>query len=428
MAMAAARLNLPAIMVTSGARRWEVTEATGKPEEFKKKKSADPYDLLSEALFLKKGNSGTDSFKECILAQDNHASHALDLTLEAMGICLPGVSTAPAQSARRHELAYASGQRVVSLVGTAFTFRRVLSLNAFLNAIRLNAALGGALDISIHLTAIAHEAGVALTVDMFDKIAQETPQLCRLGGVGEKDPHRIEDLDRAGGVWAVLNVLKDVIHPTTTVCGKGALELARTNISRDPHVILSRKPYHKQSGIGVLKGNLAVKGAMFLLNQVIPELSVFRGPVACFNDEIEAAYALSQGKIKKGTALVIRGQGPRGGPGLHLLRVLPALMHEKGLNNVIPLLTDGRLPDSPAGLFVSLMSPESAVQGPLGVLRDGDIIDINIEERHLGVRLTDTDLKVRMARWQSPEPKTQKGFLSRYSRHVSEVHEGAILK
>ncbi len=428
MAMAAARLNLPAIMVTSGARRWELSQQPTPEEPFKKRRSNDPYELLTEALFLKKGASHSDWFKECLLAQDNHASHALDLTLEALGVCLPGMVTAPPQSARRHELAYASGQRVVGLVGGSFSFRRVLSLNAFLNAIRLNAALGGAVDVAVHLMAIAHESGVALSMDMFDKIARETPQVCRLGGVGDKDFHRIEDLDRAGGVWAIMNVMRDTVHPTTTICGKGALELARSSLVKDPHVISARKPYCKESGIGLLKGNLASIGAAFLLNQVSEELKEFRGPAVCFNNEIEAAYALAQGKVKKGSVLVVRGQGPKGGPGLPLLRVLPALMQGKGLNKQIPLLTDGRLPDTPEGLFISLVSPEAAVSGPMGVLRDGDVIELSIESRSLNVRLTDTDLKVRMARWQSPEPKAQKGFLDRYSRSVSEVHEGAVLK
>jgi len=429
MAMAAARLNLAAVLVTTGAKRWEYTQPGGKEEEGKKKKSNDPFALLTETIFsAKKGDSSQNLFKECILAQDNHASYALDLSLEALGVCLPGMATAPAQSAKRHELAYASGQRVVNLVGSSFSFRRVLSINAFSNAIRLNAALGGAIDVAVHLTAIAHEAGVALNIDLFDKIARETPQVCRLGGVGEKEPHRIEDLERAGGVWAVMNLFKDGVHPTTTICGRGALDLARSTMVKDPHVILSRKPYQKQSGIGVLRGNLALKGAVFLLNQIGPGLAVFRGPVVCFDKEIEAAQALIRGKVKKGSAVVVKGQGPRGGPGLPILRVLPALMQEKGWNKTIPLITDGRIPDTPQGLFISLLSPEGAVQGPLGVMRDGDVIDVNIEQRQLGIRLTDTDLRVRMARWQSPEPKAQRGFLDRYSRLVSEVHEGAILK
>jgi dihydroxy-acid dehydratase len=304
----------------------------------------------------------------------------------------------------------------------------VLTLNAFSNAIRLNAALGGSVDVAIHLMALAHEAGIQLSLDTFDRIAKETPQICRLGGVGEKEPHYIEDLDRAGGVWAVMHHFKNQILPATTVNGKGALELAKATPVKDSHVINSHRPYAKQSGMGVLKGSLSPKGALFLLNQVQPELKEFFGPVAVYENEVEAAQALSDGKIKKGTALVIRGQGPKGGPGLKKLQIVPALLESKGLNKFIPLITDGRLPDNFSGLFISSVSPEGVTVGPLAVLKDNDNIEINIESRTINVRLTDTELRIRLTRWQSPDTKAKQGFLGRYSRMVSEVHEGAVLK
>lgn len=245
-------------------------------------------------------------------------------------------------------------------------------------------------------------------------------------GIGEA--HRIDELDEAGGVWAVMHTFKENVQPTAMVHGRGASEMARTTPVKDSSVISTRKPYRKESGIGVLRGNFATNGAVFLLNQVLPSLQVFRGPAAVFEHEIEAATALNNGKVKKGSILVIRGQGPRGGPGLLKLRILPALLQARGWNNLIPLLTDGRLPDSPAGLFISLVSPEGAMAGPLAILKDGDVVDIDISNRQLGLRLTDTDIKVRLARWQAPEPKVRQGFLDRYSRSVSEVHEGAVLK
>jgi dihydroxy-acid dehydratase len=292
----------------------------------------------------------------------------------------------------------------------------------------LNAALGGSVDVAVHLMALGHETGVSLPWDLFNRIARETPQVCRLGGVGEKEAHRIEDLDRAGGVWAIMNALKTQILPTTTINGKGALELAKAATIKDTQVISAYRPLLKQSGIGVLKGNLAPRGAVFLINQVIPTLNQFRGPVNIFENEIAAAQALSQGTIKKGSAIVVRGQGPRGAPGLRKLRILPALMESRGFNKTIPLFTDGRLPDTPAGLFVSVMSPESAVMGPLAVMKNGDLIEIDVPNRQLNVRLTDMDLKIRLSRWQTPETGTKRGFLERYSRSVSEANEGAVLK
>ena len=433
MAMAAARLNIPAIIVTTGSSRWVYRQTADGIAG--KRAIADPYDLLSQTLFAKKKTEkgapepGADLFNECLLGQDNHSSHAMDLALEALGVTLPGMATAAAQSPRRADLAEASGKRAVWLVQNAYPFRRVLTQNAFHNAIRLSAAMGGSVDVAVHLMALAHEAGVTINVDLFDRIARETPQICHMGGAGEKSSHSLEDLERAGGVWAVLNGLKTQVSPTATLSGKGALELAKTNVIRDPQVIAAHRPFAKHSGIGVLYGNIAPKGAMFLLNQVLPLLANFKGPAAVFESEIEAARAINEGGVKKGSALIVRGQGPRGGPGLRKLRVLPALLLSRGWNKTVPLLTDGRLPDTPAGLFVSSASPEAAVAGPLAVLKNGDMIEFDTANRRVGVRLTDLELRIRISRWQAPEVKTaRRGFLERYSRQVSEAHEGAILK
>lgn len=430
MAMVAARLNIPAILVTAGASRWEFKQKTNGSS--KKTEMSDPFELLTQNLFGKKrgdGFSPIDQFEACFLAQDNHSSYALDLVLEALGVCLPGMSTAPTQSVKRHELAYASGQRVVALIQGGLSFRRFLSLNAFNNAIRLNAALGGLVDVAVHLMALAHEAGVNITLDLFDRIARETPQVCRLGGVSDgKAPHRVEDLDRAGGVWAVMHAIRDKVLPTTTINGKGASELAKITDVKEPSVILTHRPYSKQSGVGVLKGNLAPKGAVFLVNQVLMAMSPFRGPVEIFESEIVAAKTISQGKFKKGAAIVVRGQGPKGGPGLRKLRVLPALMESRGLNKTVPLITDGRLPDTPLGIFISVAAPEAAAAGPLAILRSGDQIEIDIEKRFLGVRLTDMEIRLRLSRWQTPAIGTRRGFLERYTRLVSEANEGAVLK
>lgn len=423
MGMAAARLNISALLVTAGPTRWEFkkSEATSS----KKTAAQDPFDLLCETLFQKK-KSGSDGaeiaqFNQCLLTEDDHASHAVDLVLEALGTTLPGMSTAPAQSTRRTDLAYASGQRVVELVRSGSQFRRILSANAFSNAIRLNAALGGSIDVAIHLMALAHEAEVPLTLDSLDKIAQETPQVCRLSS--------IDDLDKAGGVWAVLHSLKTGVSPTTTVNGKGASELAKSNPVKDPHIIAQHRPFTKQSGIGVLKGNVAPNGALFILNQAPGSFTNFLGPVQVFENEIDAAKFLNETKLKKGSfALVVRNQGPKGGPGMRKLQILPALLESRDLNKIVPVITDGWLPDTPQGLFVSAVSPEGASAGPLAVLKTDDVIEIDLPKRTLTARLTDMDLRIRMSRWQAPEIKTRRGFLDRYSRQVSQAHEGAVLK
>lgn len=415
MAMAAARLNLPAIIVTAGGQ---------------KKSGAEAYQGFWTALFGKKPAVAAHEklFNESLVAQDNHSAHAMDLTLEALGLCLPGMGSASSNSPRRHELAQASGQRAVQLVQSGFTARRALSANSFSNAIRLNAALGGSVDVAVHLMALAHEAGVVINTMMFDKISRETPQVARLGGVGLKQPHRIEDLDKAGGAWGILHAIKEQVSPTTTICGKGASELAKSAVIKDTHVISANRPLSKQSGVAFLRGNLAPRGAAFLLNQVYPALAQFRGTAIVFESEIEAAKAVAENKVKKAFAIFVRGQGPKGGPGLRKLRILPALLESRGLNKTIPVITDGRLPDNPAGLFISFVSPEGAAMGPLSVLKTGDAIEIDTIARTMSVRLTDMELKIRQTRWQAPEPKATKGFLGRYSRSVSEAHEGAVLK
>lgn len=428
MTMAAARLNIPAVVVPVASVRWEFSQES--EPNGKKKDPGDPFLLLTETLFAKKKTGGEtpDPFTKCLLAHDNHADNAVYLALEAAGMSLPGISTAAPKSVKLHELAYASGERILALVKGAIPTRRILTQNAFTNAIRLNAALGGSVDTAVHLMALAHEAGVHLSWDLFDRIARETPQMCMLGGVSDKEPHRLDDLDKAGGVWAVLHGFKASILPNPTVSGKGALELARSTPIKDTHVIQAHRPLRKQSGLGVLKGNLAPTGAAFLLNQVALELAQFRGPAAIFDQEIAAAEAVSRNDVKKGSIIVVRNQGPRGGPGLRKLRILPALLESRGLNKVFPVMTDGRLPDSPAGLFVSFVSPEGALRGPLGILRNGDLIEIDIQTRSLGVRLTETEMQIRYARWQPPEMGSARGFLGRYSRSVSEAHEGAVLK
>lgn len=433
MAMAAARLNLPALIIPAGTTRSDNTPGK-ETNGTKKKTSADPYERLANYLFMNKKNADgpekeVSQFEECRLNEEDHAGHVIDLVFEALGLCLPGLATAISQSPKQQELAYNTGSRVMALIKAGIGFRRALTLNSFTNAIRLNAALGGSIDAAIHLMALAGEAGVHLSLDLFDRVSRQTPQLCLLGGVGpSKATNTIEDLNQAGGVWAVLHAFKSQISPTNTLCGKGAMELARSTQIKDTRIIHATRPIRKQSGLGVLKGNLAVNGAVFLLNQVAAELQHFKGPVQIFENEIDAATAVNEGTVKKGDFLIVRGQGPKGGPGLRKLRILPALLESRGLNKSVPVLTDGRFPDKPSGLFISLVSPEGTVQGPLSVMKNGDEIVIDIEARVLSVRLTDTELRIRLARWQSPEPKVKRGFLERYSRYVSEVNEGAVLK
>jgi dihydroxy-acid dehydratase len=428
MAMVMARLNCPSLIVTAGAAKWVLGHDDKNAADKKETTAADSF--ATGFLADKKTAAAAldEAIRASLEAQSAHAQHATDLMLEALGLTLPGMSTALPGSERQRALAHDSGERVVALIKTGHTARRMLTQNGFNNAVRFNAALGGSVDGAIHLMAIAHEAGVVLGLEHFDKVSTETPHVCRLGGIGLKAPHTLEDLDRAGGVWAVMHALKEKVSPITTVSGKGASELARTSVIKDSRVIMSSKPYAKHSGVGVVRGNLAPRGAIYLLNQAWAGLTVFRGPAMVFESERDAVAAIVEGPFKKGHAIVVRGQGPKGGPGLRKLRILPAVMEHKGLNKTTPLITDGRLPDVPTGLFISAASPEGAVAGPLAILKTGDVIDIDMTKRSMSVRLTEMDMRLRQTRWQPADNKTRKGFIDRYSRSVSDALEGAVLK
>jgi dihydroxy-acid dehydratase len=421
MAMVMARLNCPSLIVTAGAVKWVV----------KSEDKNTPDDSFASGLLTDKKTAAAaldEAIRASLETQSAHSLHATDMMLEALGLTMPGMSTAAPGSDHQRSLAQISGERAVALIQAGHSARRILTTNAFNNAVRFNAALGGSIDSAIHLMAIAHEAGVMLGLEHFDKVSTETPHLCRLGGIGLKAPHTIEDVDRAGGVWAVMNALKEKVSPITTVSGKGASELARTSVVKDGRVILASKPYAKQSGLGILRGNLAPRGAIYILNQAWAGLTMFRGPAMVFESERDAVAAIVEGPFKKGHAIVVRGQGPKGGPGLRKLRILPAVMEHKGLNKTTPLITDGRLPDVPVGLFISAASPEGVVPGPLAILKTGDVIDIDMTKRSMSVRLTEMDMRLRQTRWQPADNKARKGFLERYSRSVSDALEGAVLK
>lgn len=428
MVMAAARLNVPAVVVTAGGKKWSES-AKNHGNNQRKKNAPDALMIFSNLMAgtSKDGGKGNDVTHDGLVVPEDRCARSLDAVLEALGVTLPGMSTAPVQSVRRHELAFASGQRAVELAKSGYAIRRVLTQNAFANAVRIYSSLGGPTEVAVHLMAIAHEAGVALSMDFFDRIGAQTPRFVSLDGGSAEKPTTLEELDSAGGVWAVLGMLKDRILPTTTVSGHGALELAKNSSVKDTRIV-PKKPLEKASGLGTLTGSLALRGSFFHRHQVMPSLERIQGPAALFEDERSAVAALHQNKIRKGSVIVVRGQGPRGGPGLRMLRLLPLALELRGWNKIFPVVTDGRLPIKPSGLFVSCVSPESAVSGPLAVMRTGDIVEIDVPARRLNVKLTSTEMQVRLARWRPSEGRGKRDFLERYARCVSEVSEGAVLK
>jgi dihydroxy-acid dehydratase len=285
-------------------------------------------------------------------------------------------------------------------------------------------ALGGSTNTILHLSAIAFETGFELPLEMFDKISKTTPQIISLEPAGD---HYMEDLDRAGGIPAILSVLKDKLHSAMTVSGKSIQEIAKSAQVLDDTVIRAKKPYSKEGGIAILKGKICPNGAVVKQSAVDPKMMKFIGTAKVFDSEQDAVAAISANKIKKGTVIVIRYEGPRGGPGMREMLAPTSLLQGMGLSSSVALITDGRFSGGTRGPCIGHISPEAAAGGPLAVIRDDDKIEIDIPGRRIEVKLTDTEIKTRLAKWHKPQPKFRTGYLSRYAKLVSSASTGAIL-
>ena len=365
--------------------------------------------LPAIAVNLGKGAGGCPAFR-------------FALAMEAMGVSMPGMASMEEGSPERFELAYQVGRRAVEMVRQGQGLKKIITGNALSNAVLLDAALGGTAETTLHLLAIAQECGVKLSYGAIGRIHQETPQLVDL------KVSKAEGFAKAGGVFAVLSALKGRVLPGMTVSGKNIADLVRAASPRDPKVIHIKKPLRKSSGLAILSGNLASDGAIVDVGALPEARQAVSGSVRVFDSEESCTAAVRNHRIKKGMILVVRYEGPAGGPGMRPLRSLQAVLEEMGLAETVPVITDGRLAGFPKGLFVGMVSPEAAAGGPIALLKDGDLVEINVPQRQLIARLTDTDLKVRMARWKTPAPKASGGYLSRYSRLVTGAHLGAVVK
>lgn len=307
--------------------------------------------------------------------------------------------------------------------------RDIMTAEAFENALRVDMALGCSTNSVLHLTAIAHEAGIEINLDMINELSSTTPNLCRLSPAG---PYHVEDLYAAGGVQAVMKELskKDLLHlDLMTVTGKTIGENIRDAKILDENVIRPiDNPYSETGGIAVLRGNLAPDGAVVKRAAVAPEMMVHEGPARVFNSEEEAFEAILGGKIQKGDVVVIRYEGPKGGPGMKEMLSPTSAIAGMGLDKDVALLTDGRFSGATRGASIGHISPEAAEGGPIAVVQDGDIISINIHEGQLNIKISPEELKKRLEKWKAPEPKIKSGYLGRYARLVTSASTGAILK
>ncbi len=425
MLMAAARVNIPCIVVTAGPM------LVGQGREGRR------YSLISDTFeAMARYKAGVINDKELQACEDNacpgmgscqgmFTANTMAIITETMGMSLPRCGTAPAVSALKRRIAFASGEKIVDLVKNNVTPRSIMTRDAFENAIRVDLALGGSSNTVLHLLAIAHEAGVDLPLNTFDILAKETPQLSSMnpGGI-----YFMEDLDVAGGVSGVFKQLGDKIKDTQTLFGLTTKQLADSLEDVDEEVIHSLdNPVKKEGGIAVLYGNLAPLGAVVKQSGVSEKMMKFEGKARCFDSEELAMAALMNGTVVAGDVVVIRYEGPKGGPGFREMLSPTAALMGLGLGDSVALITDGRFSGGTRGPCIGHISPEAAQGGPIGLVEDGDTIILDIPQRKLELVVDDATLADRQSRWTAPEPKIKTGWLARYAKAVTSAHTGAVL-
>jgi len=427
MLMAAARLNIPAIVVSGGPMLTgeccgqtidliSVFEAVGKVS----------VGELSDEDLLQYENAACPGAGSC---SGMFTANSMNALTEALGLALPGNGTIPAVMAARLRLAKASGMQIVRLVEENITPDKILTNAAFRNAVTVDMAFGGSTNTTLHLPAIAHEAGIPLPLDIFQSVSDQTPHLCNMSPGG---PHHIQDLDRAGGIYALMNLLNahDLIDASVlTVSGFPLSEELPRHAVQDPEVIRPfESPYHAQGGLAILKGNLAPDGSVVKQSAVDPSMRHHRGPARVFNSEEEAVEAILGGKIQKGDVIVIRYEGPKGGPGMREMLSPTSAIAGMGLDKDVALLTDGRFSGGTRGASIGHISPEAAQGGPIALVREGDEIEINLDEKRLTLLVEEEEIQRRKQQWQPLEPKIKSGYMARYARMVQSADSGAVFK
>jgi dihydroxy-acid dehydratase len=354
-------------------------------------------------------------------------ANSMNCLSEALGLALPGNGTIPAVAAARVRLAKQAGMQIMELVRRGVLPRDIATLEAFRNAIAVDMALGCSTNTVLHVPAIAHEAGIDLPLDLFNALSARTPHLCSLRPGGS---HFLEDLDAAGGVQAVLKELSRnqlISGDVLTVTGKTVAENLQTAAVQDPTVIRPlENPYHAQGGIAVLYGNLAPEGAVVKQSAVAPEMLQRTGRARVFESESDAAGAILEGAIEPGDVVVIRYEGPKGGPGMQEMLTPTAAIMGRGLGKDVALITDGRFSGGTQGAAIGHISPEAAAGGPIALIQEGDEIAIDIPNKKLELRVDDATLKERRSRWQPPPPRIRTGYLARYARLVTSGAKGAV--
>ena len=427
MLMAAARLNIPAVVVSGGpmmAGKYR-GQAVSLSNMFEAVGAVQAGSMSDEEL----AEMEQSACPGCGSCSGMFTANSMNCLAEVLGMALPGNGTLPAVSAARRRLAKQAGMKIMELVAEDIKPSDIITEQSIYNALTVDMALGCSTNTVLHLPAVAREAGFVLDLDRINEISSRTPNLCKLAPAGS---HHIEDLDLAGGIPAVMAELnrRGLINgEALTVTGQKVKDnLVGKKVLNYEVIRPIDNPYSSTGGIAVLRGNLAPKGAVVKRSAVAEEMLRHRGPAKVFNSEEEAQNALMQGEIKKGDVIVIRYEGPKGGPGMREMLSPTATVAGLGLDKDVALLTDGRFSGATRGASIGHVSPEAAEGGPIAVVKDGDIISIDIPNCKLEVELSAEEISERLKKWQQPEPKVKTGYLARYAKNVTSASTGAVFK
>jgi dihydroxy-acid dehydratase len=425
MIMGAARVNVPTIVVTAGPMH------SGKYKGKRLSLVRDTFELVGK---LKQGRisvAEANRIEACACpgagsCQGLYTANTMSCLAETMGLSLTGCGTALATSKKKQRIAFESGRKVVELVQKNIKIRNILTKKAIENAICMDMALGGSTNTVLHLTALANECGINVPLKKFDQLSRTTPHLTNLRPGGD---YFMEDLEDAGGVPAMLKRLRPKLKNNPTVNGKSIFEIARKAEIRNTKVISSlNNPVHKEGGIAILFGNLAPEGAVVKQTAIDKCALRFVGHAQVFDSEQAAMKAITSGQIKKGTVVVIRYEGPRGGPGMREMLSPTSAIAGMGLSDSVALITDGRFSGGTRGPCIGHICPEAAVGGAIGIVKNGDLISIDIPKRKIKLEISKSQLKRRLSKWKPPVPKIKVGYLAKYAKMVMSASQGAILK
>ncbi|MGD1074918.1 MAG: dihydroxy-acid dehydratase [Thermodesulfovibrionales bacterium] len=424
MIMAAARINIPSIVVTAGpmhsgylkGKRLSLVNDTFEAVGKYKKGLIQDEELLDIEMCACPGAGS---------CQGMYTANTMACVTEALGMSLPKCATELAISANKRRIAFESGVRIVQLVKKNITPRKILTRKAFENAIMVDLALGGSTNTVLHIPAIAREANIDLPLEVFDDLSRTTPHIANMLPGGE---HYLEDLDHAGGIPAVLKRFRDRLNNTVTVSGKRSFEIADAAGIFDESVIRPLdKAYHKEGGIAILRGNLAPDGAVVKQSAVAQRMMRFEGHAKVYDSEEAAMKAVLKGEIKPNDVVVIRYEGPKGGPGMREMLSPTAALAGMGLSESVALITDGRFSGGTRGPCIGHISPEAMEGGLIAVVKNNDRIRIDIPKRTIDLLVPEDEIKRRLSQWKPPKPKITKGYLSRYAKMVSSAGKGATI-